>query len=632
MPLPIPNLDDRTFTDLVAEMRALIPRYAPQWTDHNITDPGITLIELFAWLSEMILYRLNRIPDKNYQNFLLLTGNSQLAQAAQAPVIFSLTEALPYAVTIPKKTRLAAYLPETNKNVPFETAIDVTIPAGQTEVQGVAINVYRSQDEDLGISHGKAFQAFSLKTSPVYLSPDAKLAAFNPKVRVDDEEWSLADDLLESTPPGKHFVVNNLTAEIRFGNGQFGEIPPAGATIVCVSYYQIGGSTGNVASGQINRILDPILGVSPEKITVSNPKAATGGLDLEPLDRALGRAGENLRKRYRAISTADFETLAIEANPSEIARSRCLPNRNLEYRTDNETGHVTVMIVPKTESEKPIPDDDLKKEIRDYLFPRRLITTRLHVVGPKYIDVGINFQVVEKPNVNPEDLVKNVRQRLEDFLNPIAGGHDGKGWPFGRDIFISEIYQIIEETEGLDYTRYAELIASAQFIKLSFAPVLKSFPVGSYVSANGMKFLLAEPASARSTHIIAKGFKAGDNVVIIHKDDPSLQKSLTVKSVSGTNWKRLELEAAFQVSDPFPAGSIISKTDETIMSTLQEDLPANEDVEGFEITEFLEGDTITLVNGDIESGDIRLTQVERYKERVYLDENYLPWYVEAETS
>ncbi len=259
MSLPKPNLDDRTFTDLVAEMRALIPRYAPQWTDHNITDPGITLIELFAWLTEMILYRLNRIPDQSYRNFLALLGEYQ------------------------------------------------------------------------------------------------------------------------------------------------------------------------------------------------NPAQAV----------------QEFQKRYRAVSTVDFETLAIEANPSKIARARCLPNRNLEYSTDNETGHVTVLLVPKTGNEKPIPDDDLKKEVRDYLFPRRLITTRLHVLGPKYVDIGINFQVVEKPNVNPEDLVKKVRQGLRNFLDPISGGHDGKGWPFGRDIFISEIYQVIEETEGVDYTRYAELIASAQFMKPS---------------------------------------------------------------------------------------------------------------------------------------------------------------------
>lgn len=74
MPLPLPNLDDRTFDDLVAEARAMIPRLAPRWTNYNPSDPGITLIELFAWLTEIMLYRLNRVPDEHYEVFLGLIG------------------------------------------------------------------------------------------------------------------------------------------------------------------------------------------------------------------------------------------------------------------------------------------------------------------------------------------------------------------------------------------------------------------------------------------------------------------------------------------------------------------------------------------------------------------------------
>ena len=77
MPLPLPNLDTRHFDDLVAEMKALIPRNAPEWTNHNPSDPGITLIELLAWVTEATLYRVNRIPEKTYLNFVsLLLGEA----------------------------------------------------------------------------------------------------------------------------------------------------------------------------------------------------------------------------------------------------------------------------------------------------------------------------------------------------------------------------------------------------------------------------------------------------------------------------------------------------------------------------------------------------------------------------
>lgn len=74
MPLPLPNLDDRRWADLVDEGRALIPRYARAWTDHNISDPGVTLIELFASMTESSVYGVNRITARHRQKFLSLIG------------------------------------------------------------------------------------------------------------------------------------------------------------------------------------------------------------------------------------------------------------------------------------------------------------------------------------------------------------------------------------------------------------------------------------------------------------------------------------------------------------------------------------------------------------------------------
>ena len=72
--LPVPNLDDRTFQDLVDEAKRLIPTYCPEWTNHNLTDPGVALIELFAWMTELSLFRLNQVPDKFYTHMLNMLG------------------------------------------------------------------------------------------------------------------------------------------------------------------------------------------------------------------------------------------------------------------------------------------------------------------------------------------------------------------------------------------------------------------------------------------------------------------------------------------------------------------------------------------------------------------------------
>lgn len=74
MPLPLPNLDDRRWQDLTQEAIPLIPRYAPQWTDFNTHDPGITLMEMFAWLTESMVYQLNQVPDRFTWQFLAFIG------------------------------------------------------------------------------------------------------------------------------------------------------------------------------------------------------------------------------------------------------------------------------------------------------------------------------------------------------------------------------------------------------------------------------------------------------------------------------------------------------------------------------------------------------------------------------
>ena len=101
MALPVPNLDDRRFQDLVDEAKRLVQQRCPEWTDHNVSDPGVTLIELFAWMTDQLVYRLNRVPDRNYVKFLELIGVSLYPPtAARTPVTFWLSAPQPDVVTI----------------------------------------------------------------------------------------------------------------------------------------------------------------------------------------------------------------------------------------------------------------------------------------------------------------------------------------------------------------------------------------------------------------------------------------------------------------------------------------------------------------------------------------------------
>lgn len=120
-----PNLDDRTWQDLVTEMRALIPTYAPQWTDHNPSDLGITLIELFAWLGESVIYRLNQTPEKNYLAFLQLLG---ITRDPPTPAYTHLTfTAGGGAVTVPAGTQAQTVTEQGEGPIVFETDEDALV-------------------------------------------------------------------------------------------------------------------------------------------------------------------------------------------------------------------------------------------------------------------------------------------------------------------------------------------------------------------------------------------------------------------------------------------------------------------------------------------------------------------------
>ncbi|MGA2086179.1 MAG: hypothetical protein ABSG60_11720, partial [Terracidiphilus sp.] len=109
MPLQAPNLDNRQYADIVAQAKTLIPRYAPEWTNFNDSDPGMTLVQLFAWMTEILIYRINQVPDLNYIKFLQLLGiELQPAQPAVANLTFNLARPdLSYAI-VPQGTQVAA--------------------------------------------------------------------------------------------------------------------------------------------------------------------------------------------------------------------------------------------------------------------------------------------------------------------------------------------------------------------------------------------------------------------------------------------------------------------------------------------------------------------------------------------
>src|SRR3954464_4609332 len=128
MVLPVPNLDDRRFQDLVDDAKRLVQRRCPEWTDHNVSDPGVTLIETFAFMTDQLLFRLNQVPDRMYVKFLEMIGLRLLpATPAKAPVAFWLSAPAVTSVHIPLGTSVATVRTDLDESIMFSTRDDLLI-------------------------------------------------------------------------------------------------------------------------------------------------------------------------------------------------------------------------------------------------------------------------------------------------------------------------------------------------------------------------------------------------------------------------------------------------------------------------------------------------------------------------
>jgi predicted phage baseplate assembly protein len=122
MNLPAPNLDDRRFQQLVDDAKRLVQQRCPEWTDHNVSDPGVTLIESVATMVDQLFYRLNRVPDRLYVKFLELIGVQLFPPtAARARVTFWLSAPQPETVDVPMGAEIATVRSEADEAISFTT-------------------------------------------------------------------------------------------------------------------------------------------------------------------------------------------------------------------------------------------------------------------------------------------------------------------------------------------------------------------------------------------------------------------------------------------------------------------------------------------------------------------------------
>ncbi|MEN3330016.1 MAG: hypothetical protein V7638_4823 [Acidobacteriota bacterium] len=701
--VPLPNLDDRRWADLVDEGRTMIPVFAPTWTDHNVHDPGITLMEMLAWIAETDIYRVDRIPDSHLRTFLSLIETGVLSPAAATSVVVFALKRGQNAVDLPATTLLRS------DNGKFQLRRDVsvqpvTITGLQVESDGKLRDVTSDWQRGKSISllgedpkpgdsfyiglDGKVTRGSSLslhfqfdgakasaearrqlldelatnssfacgtldgcgQTRPAPAVPalpahySASLVwevqtgpnVWQPLEPIDDtrsftlsgsvelpgvdtagvirtgaiarplayirarfasgsadaapvmnrvfvnaveveqcipaaEEWTLAtgaiavgtppprgsfawlllefdvsgeissleftsesegalfvrvlafqpatnahqgrlsveairigtgtgaphqrytlrgphacadkldvytleggfarktrqrSSLLASGPGDFDFVLEAEVAAVHFGDGQNGRVPPMGVPIVAVASLTLGPGGNAPAnticvldSGEHNTALlgDP-KAVAAKFQHIGNPDAASGGSGEETLTHAEGRVVQLLEKQSRAVTLKDCETLALETPGTNIARAAALANQHPGFPCYSAPGFITLVIVPHLPVRKPVPSPGLLNAVSAYLHPRHVIGTRIVVTGPEYVEVGIVAEVKAFTGQSKTAIANAVENALREFLDPLRGGPDRTGWPLGRDVYVSEVVEVMVAVPGVDHVLNLQLV------------------------------------------------------------------------------------------------------------------------------------------------------------------------------
>lgn len=326
-------------------------------------------------------------------------------------------------------------------------------------------------DEFLGQSDGSPGQRFNLQVTPILERKEGQTLI----VQLEGEEpqtWTEVEDFASSGANDRHFTLDSVSGELRLGPAVrqpdgtiklYGAIPPRGSNLIFKRYRYGGGQEGNVQEGILNTLKTAI----PYIARVSNREPAWGGLDAETLEAAMARAPALLRSRDRAVTEADYEFLARQALPAAIGRVRCLQPRPSEAGRV-APGQVYVLVIPRVANpagylepaQLELAEDDVEA-LTAYLDERRLLTTRLDIRPPAYRWVSARVQLRANPGADQDKVRRAVLDRLYRFLNPLTGGADGNGWPFGRDLFLSDVYQSLQGMSNVQFIRDVQLFVAS---------------------------------------------------------------------------------------------------------------------------------------------------------------------------
>ena len=453
----IPQIDytSRDYASIREDLIDLIQYFAPEWTNRDPADFGITILEAFAFMGDNLNYYLDRAANEGFittasqrDNVLQLARllGYQATDNTASTVTLTFQNSTTNAIVVPALTQVATsnVVSSTSQQVVFETNSAVTVPA---KASGGTITVKATQgttvsNEKIGTSTGEVNQIFELAKSPVI---DGSITLLVGSVAYTRVPYLI--DYNNSDPVFSTYTNSENTTFVLFGDNISGRVPPVNAEIFAT--YRIGGgAVGNVGANVISYIITngaSGLTVKNQYIDANDSGAASGGADRESTDAIRVNAPSSLRSLDRAVSTADYAALAVKGGASKAVA------------VANVYTSVTVYMAPF--GDKGVTGDgvtasttfnNLKTAIGSYFIDKIPANTTVTFQPPSYVKTLLDATITCLPQYKQSIVQANVTAALDQLFNI-------DNVVFADRISTNDVSSAINSVEGVAYVELEKL-------------------------------------------------------------------------------------------------------------------------------------------------------------------------------